>query len=718
MGVQNLRRRAIVVAFLLLLTVGEIGSSMDFWREQNSRRFKSLECCTHIDDVSVAANVDPSELGGVGAEDEGVFAPSPSGECRMHIRVHRARLSAMYAVDGRLGAGLLIDLDVHVRGPSPRCDGSFAHLKVWDSSNGVTYRSAFNYWGGWLNITTVDHAADAPPDQGGARGGGGRERLKQHTIVLPSAGPYWLEVMYDSEMYTGFLDRDEGLKLSPQVREMLQPARTVIDPWLDIPAACFNKAIPASSPGCDCDARRSRMYQSWPGYWAENRTVYVPFFHPRVTRWAAPQQPSDQGLEGGPLVDSSILNSIMERAPGGMMIIGTSRQRTLHFDILDMIGLGGLFKPSSDPLDLALGWKGLMRGTRIGSLWLDVGFGFKQEPNVPTVVRVGRHIPLHGRLLEGGGMYQDILMESLDRVNLCTRTSMRSVLFYTEGAHAAAKIRGPRGLLSAVSLFNKTLSVLAQRCRGTKTTLMVASELAVHDHSPPSEDSCRDNRIVGINNAIEEIAHRLEVPFLDMYSMSLSADVSPPYQHLDNMVRDKRHYWSSPLVGDQVSRVLARAYLDAMFDNHFHSSDRCSMEMIEPFDGQMFSSGRSGWRNVSVIVAVSAACTAAGEAAVGLVISVNGEQVPIGTQSLTMTQEGTSNVMLVAVVELGVGKHVVSAACSVPGCQIAQVSKFEVMPGFARYETEKGIAWEVEAIGVDGSVDGKYDEETTKYDDR
>ena len=82
----------------------------------------------------------------------------------MYIQVRQARLSAMYARDGRMRAGLLVDLDVQVKGPRPRCDGSFAHIKVWDSADGMKYRSAFSYSGGWLNITTVEHAAAAPPD--------------------------------------------------------------------------------------------------------------------------------------------------------------------------------------------------------------------------------------------------------------------------------------------------------------------------------------------------------------------------------------------------------------------------------------------------------------------------------------------------------------------------------------------------------------------------
>ena len=190
--------------------------------------------------------------------------------------------------------------------------------------------------------------------------------------MLPAEGAYWLEVLYDSEGYTAFLDRNEGLKLSSAVRDMLQPARTVFDPWLVVPASCFNKTIPASSPGCDCDdARRRHMYQSWPGYWAENRTLYVPLFHPRVTSWAARLLEGDDGLlASGDGVhvqrpESAALDLMLGRVPGGVSILGTSRTRTLHYDMLGMLGFRGMFNHTKKGISANLGWTRAKTGTRM-----------------------------------------------------------------------------------------------------------------------------------------------------------------------------------------------------------------------------------------------------------------------------------------------------------------------------------------------------------------
>jgi hypothetical protein len=323
--------------------------------------------------------------------------------------------------------------------------------------------------------------------------------------------------------------------------------------------------------------------------------------------------------------------------------------------------------------------------------------------------------------------YADHLLASMDRANLCTKTSMRSVVVYSEGAHPAAKALGPRGLAGSVSLVNKTLSILAHRCSGTKTTLMVASEMACHDHWAPNGNSFRDNRIVGFNAATQEIARELELPFIDVYPMSLSADVSPPYLHpvLDGFYSDDHHYWSTFHIGDEVSVSTASAYMEAVSNALDADSDldhlACTFNIIEPFDGQRMqlqryhpggcTTGRAGSgqnieemdresgmmhgdleggrcglltrnrRNISVIIAASAACVGSGGNAASFAISVDGMMMPAEEQRLFTTEGGASDSVVVsAVVELGEGPHTVSAACAVPGFQAEEVSRFELEP--------------------------------------
>ena len=623
---------------------------MDTWRARNSRD-KSLMCCTHIEDVRVAASVNVSELRGIGAGPEGVSAPSPSGACRMHIIVRRARLSAIYSRNGGMGAGLLVDLDVQVKGPSPRCDGSFAHLKVWDSSKGMAYRSAFSYWGGWLNITTVEHAASAPPDRGGGERGceSKGERLRQHTIVLPAEGSYLLEVMYDSEGYIGFLDKQEGLKLSPEMVNQIEPVRTVIDPWLDAPASCFSKAIPDSSPGCECnEARQHHLHQSWPGYWAKDRTEYVPLFRTRLNHWA-PCSSGEQSLAA---------QTLLRRIPGGLLISGTSRQRGLYHDIVRILGFRRVF-----------GWADEAKeACRIPPFDL-----IEQRPETRVkfswTCKGGR-----GNVINQTD-YMKNWLARLDRSNFCTATSRRGFVIFSDGAHFVANVAGPHGLARVAAIVNDTLTMLARRCKGTKTALMVASEMAAHDHWGADEvdNVFRDNRIHGLNSAVQDMAHVLGLPFLDVYSMSLSAGRS--FNHRGNNLH---HYHAGHLVGDIVSMTAASAFLDAVANtlDSTPAHETCAIEIVEPMDGHGIVLGTAEtrlWRNVSIIVAASHACK---WPTMRVSVLVDGRL--LGEQNMTSDSVGGS--IAVMTVKLGEGEHVILVASDGPDGPLQEVSKFKVLP--------------------------------------
>lgn len=337
---------------------------------------------------------------------------------------------------------------------------------------------------------------------------------------------------------------------------------------------------------------------------------------------------------------------------------------------------------------------------------------------------------------------------------------MKSVVIYSEGSQPAAMMRGPRGLNFAASFIHETLSMLAKRCKGTKTTLMVASEMACHDHWEPSSNSFRDNRIVGINAAVKEIASMLELRFIDVYPMSLSAGESRPYQlhSWGGWVLDVHHYWSRYAVGDEVSVAAALAYFDAISDALDADSDSdhlgCSLDIIEPFDGQCMqlrldreecadeseldktvdganeTAGKvhgdasrghcssANRRNVSIIVATSDTCMGATGAAVSsstLPISVDGKMLSAREQKLIKTQRGTSKIVVLAVAELGEGSHVITAACAVPGCQEEVVSRFELVPYNHRH-TSRIATTEVESFD-DIDDGGPLDVVHTSMDD-
>lgn len=57
---------------------------------------------------------------------------------------------------------------------------------------------------------------------------------------------------------------------------------------------------------------------------------------------------------------------MLDKVPGGSMILGKSRQRTLHFDMLEMLGLGrSFYYVKVNQLTSVVGWTGATTGTRL-----------------------------------------------------------------------------------------------------------------------------------------------------------------------------------------------------------------------------------------------------------------------------------------------------------------------------------------------------------------
>ena len=537
-------------------------------------------------------------------------------------------------------------------------------------------------------------------------GGGGGERSRHHTIVLPAEGVYWLEVLYDSEGYTGFLDRGEGLKLPERKLKQLEPVRTVINPWLDVPAACFMKRIPTSSPGCDCDdARRRRplRYQSWPGYWAEDRTEYVPFFRPQATRWV----PRSDGVQ------SPAARHLLRRVPGGLLVTGTSRQRAVYLDILRIL---------SHSVREVLGWagKGWAGNASAAHDWQHAlpAHWFEQRPETKVGFFQSKlGLALHanasevgynnGTVDEGRTDYLQSFFTYLDMANLCTAASRRSFVIFSDGAHFVARVHGPHGLAKSARVVNDTLTALARRCKGTQTTLMVASEMAVHDHwgADQAGNSFRDNRIRGFNAALEDMADSLGLHFLDVYLISLSAG-----QRSDNRRRfnsDPHHYDVGPLVGDIVSMTVASALLDAVasaLDSSAPGQLQCAIEIVEPVDGHGVVLGSSAsdarlWRNISVIVSASPECK---DATMSVTVSVDG--MLLGNQELAADSAGGSMSMMTA--KLGEGTHVISVASDGPYGLLERVSAFNVFPySWSGYAGE-ARAWQAHDAAAESKGDG------------
>jgi len=131
-----------------------------------------------------------------------------------------------------------------------------------------------------------------------------------HSIHLSR---YDVTIDYQHRQHFGALARFEGDKLNVVSDLGQTPPITEFLDFIDVPTSCFPATPPdvTAKQCCDCGSQMAH-YQS-PGYWKDKRTTFVPFFRPPIS------------LDIKPVLD--------EYSPGGIMIVGSSRMRTIYYDL-------------------------------------------------------------------------------------------------------------------------------------------------------------------------------------------------------------------------------------------------------------------------------------------------------------------------------------------------------------------------------------------------
>ena len=110
---------------------------------------------------------------------------------------------------------------------------------------------------------------------------------------------------------------------------------------------------------------------------------------------------------------------------------------------------------------------------------------------------------------------------------MCNKENVKSVIIFTAGSGVISRTLTPFGLQSGAEYVKDELRFLTERCKETNTIVIVASEMALFDKTPPqSTNSFRDNRNVAFNEAVRQYASELHLPFIDNYDISLSAGKS------------------------------------------------------------------------------------------------------------------------------------------------------------------------------------------------
>ena len=230
------------------------------------------------------------------------------GNCAYTLSVDAARVHEIWQLlpkGGGKRTAWAVGVRQGVEGPTPECDGCFVLVRLRSSDR---YETAFDFWHGSPDVTSITAAAGAHNDP---------TRSSNDTFVaLPLAGAYDMEIRFESNAYTAMLASHVKLPAAKAPR-----ASTVrhVKSWLTLHDndACF-----ASVPKTAID-RSTRFSNS--AYWAYDA--------PLGKRYVPLQQPPFEVTLG-----SNVDNFLATHVPGGLVVVGSSRVRTMFYDIASMAG--------------------------------------------------------------------------------------------------------------------------------------------------------------------------------------------------------------------------------------------------------------------------------------------------------------------------------------------------------------------------------------------
>ena len=453
------------------------------------------------------------------------------GACTMKVQA-QAYETWRWDRDCETGAksALGLNLTTTVEGPAPTCDGCFATLRL-EAEDG-TYATAFQHWTGDPRVTAFNQQRPAFAEK----------RRVFHTAVLPNVGRYDIEVEMHSIDYRGMLARGEGGHIT-KAKEITVQLTTS---WINVPPQlAFRCTSGEAALGIRQNKKSADRLEPSVGfgYWARRNESMSWVDVRRPPTATADLHSGDEG-DGVPLLAAELQMPDRERffgaLPGGLMVVGTSRPRTVFYDIVEMLGVEvkDAHKAHND-LSFQLGPNA--DGPHIVFAFHDVAedmvpINFGQLDGPPT--RTAQHLD-----------------SVLAKFGFCTPTSKPSAIIFTTGAGIISRALPPDELTRAADYTLQELLHLLARCRGP-TRLIIASEMALHNHEfEPGSNSFRDNRNVAFNALVQDMASDLGLHFIDTHRTSLSARHTGDFAHYYDPHR--------PFVGDAVSKQVASMYLQA-----------------------------------------------------------------------------------------------------------------------------------------------------------
>ena len=471
-------------------------------------------------------------------------------KCKLNVKIRPVGVAAM--LEDKSGqpscSALQLHYDFRVSGPSPGCDGSYGQLYI---RKGREYLSHIDFWRGRDDI----HDPDSVRLQ--LRPGADPHRRQQSTdLLLPSAGNWTWELHYDYRAYVGMFDRGAAwrmqtanglriLSLSP-TKDNFEGNNVTFS--ANVPEFCLKskhceEALMKLKTPCQCTEDTSPML---PGYWHIDQDRWVPAYYQM------------------PVFDAAATVDVL-RCPSNVIVLGTSRQRTVFYDVVGLAG-GDTSNAGKEQRSLS--------EPPVHYVYSHCGSDITPCTNcTDDEDQLDKDRSKFGTLDSNATKTINVTLKEFKDKAFCAKRldGRKDFVFWTAGTCEVSHTKPPNGFTSGVRYAEAYLRALQQKC--AEHHLVVVLELGLHDRWQSSTvcNSFKNNRMLAFNKNMIQIAKSLSIPVVDAYSPTQAYHFDDIWTHEARGV-DRAHYYTrdktqNPYTGNAASKLVAKMLLQYVKDH-------------------------------------------------------------------------------------------------------------------------------------------------------
>jgi len=471
-------------------------------------------------------------------------------KCKLHVKIRPVGVSAMLAENSGQPScsALSIHMDFRVSGPSPGCDGSYGQLYI---RKGREYLTHVDFWGGRDDIHDPEAVRLRLTE-----GGDPQSREQSTFLLLPSSGNWTWELHYDYRAYVGMFDRGAAWRMKTNDGHRTLSLNLTNDGLegnnvsfsANVPAFCFKskhceEALMKLTTPCQC--KEDPML---PGYWQIDQDRWIPAYHPM------------------PVFDVAATLRILS-CPSNVIVIGTSRQRTVFYDVVGIAG-GDTTKAGKEHRNLS--------DPPVHYVYSHCGSDITPCKNcTDDEDESDTNRTIFGTLDGNATNTINVTLTEFENKAFCASRldGRKDFVFWTAGTCEVSHTKPPEGFSSGVRYAEAYLRALWKKC--AEHHLVVVLELGIHDRwQPPTVcNSFKNNRMLVFNKKMIEIAYNLSIPVIDAYTPTQAYHFDDIWTHKARGV-DRAHYYTrdktqNQFTGNAASKLVAKMLLQ-------HVKDQCA----------------------------------------------------------------------------------------------------------------------------------------------